>query len=281
VSPADVNGDPLFGVRLKLDRADLHLAALDAEVSAWLAQDPYGLDGEFEPRPDLGQGPDVGLYHFRFREVVPLPAEWSVVVGDVVHNARGALDHLTWQLVLANGNEPTARTQFPICLTPKTFDDEAKTRLLGVSADDRTKITSAQPFADEDVQGWTPTQIKFEQPLAILKELSNQDKHRVIIATAAIPRSVIWSPIPTSIRDLELPQGTDTWPGFGVTITDGALLMSIPAVRTGPDPHLDVGAGVGAEVNLGVHAPNRSMVATLTAILDKVRALVSEFPAES
>ena len=34
--------------------------------------------------------------------------EWGAMVGDVVDNLRSALDHLVWQLTLANGHTPPA-----------------------------------------------------------------------------------------------------------------------------------------------------------------------------
>jgi hypothetical protein len=276
--PSAFDTDPLFGVRLKLERAVAHLAALDAEVSAWLAREPYTLYGEFEPWLKFGKGPNFGLYHLRFRDVGAIPPEWSVVVGDFLHNARTALDHLVWQLVLANGATPDTNNQFPISLTP---DDFAKglerDRLRGVRENDVQVIEDAQPYADEEFRDYSTVQLKVEQPLAILRELSNTDKHRVLNPTLAMVRNVMWSPMPTAVRDLNLPNGTDSHPGFSDTLTDGALLMSIVAERTGPEPYLEVGAVVGAEINLGRDAPNKSIIATLTGILDEVRAIIARF----
>jgi len=40
---------------------------------------------------------------------------WGAQIGEVAHSLRSALDHLAWQLVIAAGNSPNNRTQFPIC----------------------------------------------------------------------------------------------------------------------------------------------------------------------
>ncbi|MGO4299347.1 hypothetical protein [Leifsonia sp. RAF41] len=50
----------------------------------------------------------------RFRSLAPLPFAWSTIVGDVVHNARSALDLLAGKLILADGAIPSRSTQFPI-----------------------------------------------------------------------------------------------------------------------------------------------------------------------
>ncbi|MEJ7657391.1 MAG: hypothetical protein WKF33_10225 [Thermoleophilaceae bacterium] len=39
---------------------------------------------------------------------------WALLVSEVVHHLRAALDYLVWQLVLLNGAEPYHRYQFPI-----------------------------------------------------------------------------------------------------------------------------------------------------------------------
>jgi hypothetical protein len=270
--------DPLFGVHLKLKRASQHLAMLDAEVSAWLAREPYTLYGEFEPWPKFNRGPNFGLYHLKFRDVDSVPPEWSVVLGDFLHNTRTALDHLVWQLVIDNRETPTRNTQFPICLAPEKFETDKKTRLRGVSDQNAEIIANTQPYAREDLRGQSPTYIAIEHPLAILKKLSNKDKHQVLNPTVAMVRNVMWSPMPTTLRDMNLPNGTDSYPGVSDTLTDGALLMSIVAERTGPSPFLDVGAAVGVEINLGRDAPNSSITAMLTAIRDEVIAIMGRFP---
>lgn len=52
---------------------------------------------------------------FTGRVLHPPPLRLGVIVGDLVHNVRSALDHLVWQLVLANAQQPTRATQFPVC----------------------------------------------------------------------------------------------------------------------------------------------------------------------
>ena len=41
--------------------------------------------------------------------------EWSLILGDLLHNLRSALDHLAWQLVVDGGGTPSQDTNFPVC----------------------------------------------------------------------------------------------------------------------------------------------------------------------
>ncbi len=51
---------------------------------------------------------------YRMTNVGEFTPYFSVVVGDVIHNLRSALDHLAWQLVILDGGQPNDSTQFPI-----------------------------------------------------------------------------------------------------------------------------------------------------------------------
>ena len=41
---------------------------------------------------------------------------WGVLIGEILHNLRSALDHLIWQLVILETGAPptTTKTAFPI-----------------------------------------------------------------------------------------------------------------------------------------------------------------------
>ncbi len=50
-----------------------------------------------------------------FRGSTPnVPIEWFIRLGEILYNLRSALDHLVWQLVLANGKTPGRDNSFPI-----------------------------------------------------------------------------------------------------------------------------------------------------------------------
>ena len=53
---------------------------------------------------------------------------------------RASLDHLVWQLVVANGQAPTNRNEFPIFVDLTRYNSEKNGRLNGVSDDAKTII---------------------------------------------------------------------------------------------------------------------------------------------
>src|SRR5207248_11185539 len=80
----------LTGVHLKLERADQHITALGDEITE------FGRDYiTYELRQ--GKLDDSYAVHFHFTK--PIPPRWGVMIGDICHNLRSALDHLVAALV--------------------------------------------------------------------------------------------------------------------------------------------------------------------------------------
>lgn len=147
------------GVELKIARAAEHLDALGAEASAYLDSNPYQVVGE--PRADGDMLLVCKVYRYP-------PLRLSVLLGDFLHNLRSSLDHLAWQLVLANGGTPGKKTAFPI-LSKKA---SKPIRISGgVSAKAADLVERFQPYNSTDT---TPR----EHPLWVLSTLNNIDKHR-------------------------------------------------------------------------------------------------------
>src|SRR5947209_1002349 len=78
---------------LKLDRAEVHLEGLNERIHRWLQDDPCEVKPQLNPRTG-----EVIVYAEPIRE--PPVEEWSVVIGDVVHNLRSALDQSVWALTV-------------------------------------------------------------------------------------------------------------------------------------------------------------------------------------
>ena len=99
--------------------------------------------------------------------------EWSVTIGEIVHNLRSAFDHLVWQLVRDNGGQPSEANMFPIVSLENraSWERISKNKLKGVSDAMKERIRRIQPFA---VLG-APYDVT---ALSRLNHLSNVDKHR-------------------------------------------------------------------------------------------------------
>lgn len=171
--------------------------------------------------------------------------EWGLVLGDIFHNLRSALDHAAWELVNA-GQWPAAtlskRQQdsiaFPICTTRKAFNEAIRSpanpkdtsrKLPGLRREQLAVIRKVQPY----LLGERRTD---RHPLLALHYLSNRDKHRTIQTTAMRP------------FDLDLTIGavidfvpSRKWaPHKPIRAEEGAEVLRFYGRRDGPSPRMDV-----------------------------------------
>lgn len=119
-----------------------------------------------------------GSLHIRGPVRIP-PMRAFTIVGEFLHDLRSALDHLAWQLVLINGGSPTRATVFPLGVDPSSHESVAG----GVSSRAQSLIRAAQTChqVGED---------RRLHPLAMLRHLSNVDKHRQVPLQAVRLRNI-------------------------------------------------------------------------------------------
>ena len=126
----------------------------------------------------------TGKQIYRYRIDREPPLYWGVLIGEVAHNLRAALDGLVYQLVQLNGHTPTRRNQFPICLYRRgehrgpdgefLHSFEGKERgsgrdmLQGVKPCHQTMIERLQPYHDGPRRK--------RNSLWLLSEVNNADK---------------------------------------------------------------------------------------------------------
>ncbi len=103
------------------------------------------------------------------------PPSLSLGIGECLHNFRCALDYSIYELAWRDSQAEKHGTQFPICDSKSEFDRRSDRWLDGVKAEHRTLIAGFQPYSALNV-GKNP---KFAS-LAILRDLSNADKHRLL-----------------------------------------------------------------------------------------------------
>jgi hypothetical protein len=143
----------------KIERAEEQRVALEGEIRAF--ETDLAAQIEREKRPDTDQQAWV------FRGEMPsVPISWSIRIGEFLYNLRSGLDHLVWQLVVANGQTPGTRNQFPIYRDENKYDRESRSRLRGVGDGAAVIIRELQPFVGRRDDLWR------------LQSLGNFDKHR-------------------------------------------------------------------------------------------------------
>lgn len=127
------------GVHAKVERAARQLICLSADIGAFCDYQR----NKIEHIADSNAGTQTWVFRDNTPEV---PMEFSVRSGEIVHNLRSALDHLVWQLVIANGHEPTTRNQFPVFSAQREYSERAEQYLAGVAPRVQEVINSVQPF---------------------------------------------------------------------------------------------------------------------------------------
>jgi hypothetical protein len=173
----------------------------------------------------------------------PPPLRFSVICGDIVHNLRSALDHLVWQLVIAEGSEPGKWNSFPIYTDSDAFTRDVRCRkkkrgpgpLAGIDpkGDAWAFIEELQPYNSRKL-GMDPT----HHQLFVLHTLSNTDKHRTLHFQmlfpddVAIRRLVDWNPaaILLDYRFAHLP----------MSLKGETEVLRLRFSQTGPTPQVQV-----------------------------------------
>ncbi len=172
------------GCLTKVDRAMQHIDQINDELAAGMVDvDPESIQVRRIRHYESSKA--VERMVFYISGIPPkIPPQLSVLVGEVVFQLRSALDHLVYQLVVANTKkEPTCKTQFPIVATGNkgnpdplaNYESQKPGMIKGVSAAAEAIIDNLQPLK----RGAS----YHEDPLWMINELNNADKHRLLNLT--------------------------------------------------------------------------------------------------
>lgn len=158
----------LNSVNAKLKRAELHAQSLTDEIMPWLQLNTYKLRTS------------VNADSTRYSIVVHLigdepPIErWSLLVGDCLHNLRCALDHLVYAIAIHESgiDPPPDEKSLMFVITDTAAEFTKSKRIQSLSAPVQAAIESVQPFNRQHAT--------LPPLLAVLANLENIDKHRLV-----------------------------------------------------------------------------------------------------
>jgi hypothetical protein len=234
----------LSGCQAKVERADEHLNVLYAELQAFFK--PYS------NRRIVYHARDGAWHVILVRPPIdkPPPLRLSIICGDVIHNLRSALDHLVWQLVLAEGNKPGKWNSFPIYSDSKDFDRDIRLRkkkrgrgpLEGIDSkgDAWAAIENAQPYRRANPGA---------DPLAMLNALDVIDKHRTLLLNMLFPKEeTIWDLVGWD-NAAELLEYRVVWQPLSVERETQILQLRFS--DSGPDPQMRVKGNLAIEPTFG------------------------------
>jgi hypothetical protein len=167
----------LAPIGFRVEWAKKHISELEREVETFLASEPYEIASKLD---------NSGYYVADIRCDPPISI--SLIAGDVLFNLRAALDHLAYQLALANGttDEKVLRgTSFPIFDSADLYGRYSRERMQGMSQDAIDSIDATKPYAGGNHLLWQ------------LHKLNNIDKHRLLVTVGA---AVGWHNLPLHIN---------------------------------------------------------------------------------
>lgn len=235
-----------MSARQRIERADEHRDTLKAEVAAFIQRKPGPVPLRVDPylieqlpdsvrrdlertRSELPMGPawslmrdgwprlggskvgDEAAVTF-FLSDTEFIFRWGVILGDLLHCLRSALDNVAWAATVYNqywlGEPSPPRRPFhrskwgevsmPLVTDPTQWTKAKKRHLWGVGPTFEADFESIQPY-----NAGKPT--PQDAPLYILSELNNIDKHHGINFLAT----------KTRIEAVEIPAGTSFTPNDG------------------------------------------------------------------
>lgn len=168
----------------------------------------------------------------------------GLMVGDSIHNMRSALDHIYCQLVIANGQEVTTQTYFPIRKSKEAYENSRVAILKEIGAGALRVLDEIAPYPGGNDDLWR------------LHDLDIRDKHKLLVPVASYVHGH-WSN--TSLRDYtkltaDAPYTDGTMKIYGQPKERVALSSQEILIRTAPlgDPSSE---NVEIEVRLYLDEP--------------------------
>jgi hypothetical protein len=150
----------------KIARANSHLLDLERAAQAYFKKHPWYV-GMMPTRRHGRFGIPAG-------ERRPFPdREFSLIIGDAVHNLRTSLDYLIAACALAEGSE-IDQTEFPFGSTKASVLKNLKRRVRPAGELAQALVLRARPYQRGNKALWT------------LAELDRRDKHRLVVPTTCI-----------------------------------------------------------------------------------------------
>jgi len=173
-------GLDLSASHAKVDRAVKHVKALKREARASVPKDgPYSV--RFSEIDEQTGWCDVIL--------VPHEGEkphLGVVLGDVIHNLRSALDYIVTALVDASGAQLTMQHQFPIFIDRRAYRNKVGTAQAAKPGGPLAGIIHGLDII-EQLQPYHSQPNPRSDPLWSIYRFSNADKHREAATFLAEP----------------------------------------------------------------------------------------------
>ena len=243
----------LVGIHAKLRRVENQMKGITKESQGLCAEVGKAITREVSD--------DGSKQVWIYRGVTPnAPIEWSIMLGEILYNLRSALDHLVWQLVLANGQTPGRHNEFPIAVDDQTWLQEKSRALKGTSSRHEAMIGHLQPYTGGINLPFDVSMLK------VLNDLNNIEKHRHLILAVIVSKGI--EPLDSQLDD------SSTRPPLSGSfvigkIEPGKVLLELNNVDMDIVPSFKVDVGFA-----NIQLPGRTLPHTLDKCLRTVKGCV-------
>jgi hypothetical protein len=228
----------------------------------YLKNTPYRIVAKFDRQ--------ASAFTFWAEVIKPPNPRWGLIIGDIAHNYRSALDHLAWQLALKHSapDDPSRSAQWPITDSLDKFNDGRVQRMLA-------SIDPAIHADIERLQPYNAPEQAYCRPLAALRDLSNTDKHRLL--NTCVGAMVLYGEPKMEFNAARDISGYGDVEMFWGGPIHKKKLAVVSVKTTGPDPRLEMKIEVPVGIAFGDAEPTlhgRIIENVLKAIRDEVRRVV-------
>jgi hypothetical protein len=237
--------EQLASARAKVTRSAEHYATLAHACRDFTASQPHEVTVDFDA--------ELGCYVAHFHVRRHPPHDLSLILGDLVHNARSALDHAAWQVAcLRNAEEDLLKPKtrglisFPITRHANEFARHPLLRFIPQEA--QAVFERHQPYhGTQPHRHW----------LALLNRMWNADKHRLVHPSFALSEvgKTGFAPAAVVLKDMEGGFEIESLLDAEEGIEDGAKIAHVRfkagarprtqrvRVQTQPRAHIVFGVG--------------------------------------
>jgi hypothetical protein len=176
----------------KQEWAEKHIDKLQSIIDGWRKFDIEAFGCK--------QDAETGDITYSLNRVPVVPSDISLIVGDVLHSLRGALDYVACGMVVAGGGGVTSKTKFPIREVAEDWEVSGLCLVKGAHQQAIEALRRIQPYKGGNYFLW------------LLNRLNILDKHRLLVAVSGINSGRTLSPNE---------QATEPKPGEDALFTNG------------------------------------------------------------
>ncbi|MGG7101016.1 hypothetical protein [Rhodococcus sp. 24CO] len=249
--------DPI--IVAKFTRAAKHGIELRENISKWVKEDTELI---------IDQSDDLRIGRLRLAvSSPPRVADWSVILGDTIHNLRSALDIWMYKYIVSTCPDELEvehkNIYFPVCDTGKAFTSWKNRTGSYLSGDMITALLEVQPY-------------KLDAPLAqsamwLIHQFDIADKHREPLVMDLASQDGL-SPFTFTTEHPEFTEDSIRIRASSVSISEGGLMVIIESDY--PLYKLTLSGGLNLIPYFKFEDNSYQMVHTLTQFMPGVQQLL-------